>query len=84
MINNSLQIFDLRKENEPIPINWFDSDDTEDESIAPSCIYSAMYSKPDSRFIFAGGANKNEVRIFHAKESNNYKAVSKISELDTP
>ena len=82
--NKNLQIFDLRKENEPIPINWFDSEDSVEDGAVSSWLYSAIYSKPNAGFILAGGANKNEVRIFYAKESNNYKAVSKISKLYTP
>ena len=49
-------------------------------------VFATRFSKPTPNFILAGGAGKNEVRIFenNADGSANFRTLAHISELETP
>lgn len=80
----NLMIFDLRKIKDPIYPKWFDPNEKIDPSTSPACLYSAMYSRPSNKYIIAGGASRNEVRVLYSDNSNNYKFVSKIENMCSP
>lgn len=77
-----MTIFDIRKATPETSIDWFGADDQADEGGVPSCIYSAMFSKPHANYILATGAAKNEVRIF--RNETEYKGVAKVTGVKTP
>lgn len=81
---NNLMIFDIRNTKSGYVVNWFDSDEKAAEDNTPSCLYSTMFSKPRPKYILAGGASKNEIRMFRNSICyDEIKAVSKISNLKT-
>ena len=75
-------MYDIRKSATETLIDWFGADDEVEEGRVPSCIYSAMFSKPHSSYILAAGAAKNEVRIF--RNDNDYTGVAKVTGVKTP
>ncbi|CAI2367968.1 unnamed protein product [Moneuplotes crassus] len=76
---SNLCIYDLRKLKDPLNLSWFCENEKVPEGIVPSCVYTAMFLKSDPEYILAGGANKNELRLFRSE-----KPISKITMLETP
>lgn len=82
--DKNLMIFDIRNTKSGYAINWFDSDEKSEEDSTPSCLYSATFTKPKAKYILAGGASKNEVRMFRNSICyDEIKSVSKISNMKT-
>ena len=78
---DNLYLIDMKKMEIIKTIDWFSEGFERSESDYPSALYSWMYSQ-DGKYIYAGGTSKNEVRIFEYSDSiNDYKVVSRISEL---
>lgn len=79
---NMLQLFSLSQRCLIFNIDW-ESNKRESES---GYLYSARFSKNNPNYIFAGGAGKNEMKIFenNADGSASFRQVAGISELDSP
>ncbi len=47
-------------------------------------LFSAKFSKPDPKFIFASGGGRNEFKVFDNSESNNYRCVAQLDGFSSP
>lgn len=47
-------------------------------------LFSAKFSKPDAKFIFASGAGRNEFKVFDNSENNNYRSVASLEGFGSP
>ena len=64
-------------------IEW---DSSSRKDIDSGFLYATKFSKPSPSFIVAGGAGKNEVKIFenNIEGQANFKLLASILDLDSP
>mmetsp|Transcript_2197 Transcript_2197/g.2541 ORF Transcript_2197/g.2541 Transcript_2197/m.2541 type:complete len:183 (+) Transcript_2197:513-1061(+) len=79
--SDNLYSIDLKTLELNHQISWYGDNFEKSEETRPSSLYSAVYTS-DGEHIIAGGASPNEVRIFKNDESEGFKVVSAISDLE--
>ncbi len=47
-------------------------------------LFSAKFSKPDPKFIFASGGGRNEFKVFDNSESTNYRSIAQLEGFSSP
>ena len=71
---DQLQIYSLSHRNKIADIEWEEVKVRKtDES---GWLFSAKFSKPDAKFIFASGGGRNEFKVFDNSESTSYRSVA--------
>ncbi|CAI2369344.1 unnamed protein product [Moneuplotes crassus] len=58
-------------------IEWYDTEAYKELNLAPPCVYSAQFSKPDASYFIAGGTARNEVRVF--KNLDNFSSTKSVA-----
>ena len=78
-----IQMFSLSKRQLIYNIDWESASRKDVES---GYIFGCKFSKPHPNLIIAGGAGKNEVKIFenNADGSGNFRILANIHELESP
>ncbi|CDW81377.1 wd repeat protein [Stylonychia lemnae] len=78
-----VQMFSLSKKQLIYNIDWESSSRKDIES---GYLYGAKFSRPHPNYIVAGGAGKNEVKVFenNADGSASFRILSSIHELEAP
>lgn len=78
-----MQIFSLSKRSLVHTVEW---EATSKKDIEAGYVYGARFSRPDPHLIIAGGAGRNEIKVFenNVDGSATTKLLSTISEFESP
>jgi COMPASS component SWD3 len=76
----NLSILSIKDQCVSKEIKWYDSDIYIKASLIPPCVYSAQFSKPDAKYVVAGGVSRNEVRVFqNVGDFREFKGIGSIA-----
>jgi COMPASS component SWD3 len=60
-------------------IEWYDTPMYKSTALIPPCVYTSHFTKPDAKYIIAGGTSRNEVRVF--KNIDNFSQIKGIGSV---